>query len=71
MHRIWVAYAHTIAAGLGLPAFIVDPVSVDEFIPEARISGIPDIQRRPFTLNIRLWARQAPRTGHELGTSAS
>ncbi|MGI6364823.1 MAG: butyrate kinase [Bacillota bacterium] len=61
--------AHTIAAGLGLPAFIVDPVSVDEFIPEARISGIPDIQRRSrsHALNIRAVARRAARDlGHEL-----
>jgi butyrate kinase len=28
-----------------ISAFIVDPVVVDEFIPEARISGIPDIER--------------------------
>lgn len=38
-----------IARGLGdqfgLPSYVVDPVTVDEIIPEARISGIPDIPR--------------------------
>lgn len=61
--------AHTLASRLGLPAFIVDPVSVDEFIPEARISGIPEIQRRSrsHALNIRAVARRAARDlGHQL-----
>lgn len=36
-------------------AFIVDPVSVDEFDPLARISGIPQIERRSMVhaLNVR------------------
>ena len=38
-----------------IPSFIVDPVAVDEFTEEARISGIPQIQRRSLghALNIK------------------
>jgi len=38
--------ADEIARPLGIPAFIVDPVVVDEFEDWARVSGIPEIQRR-------------------------
>jgi len=61
--------AHSLASRGGIPAFIVDPVSVDEFIPEARISGIPEIERRSrsHARNIRAVARRAARDlGHEL-----
>lgn len=37
--------AYNLAKELGIPAFIVDPVSVDEMEPEARISGVPDLPR--------------------------
>jgi len=37
--------AYNLANQLGIPAFIVDPVSVDEMEPEARISGVPDLPR--------------------------
>ncbi len=39
----------------GISSFIVDPVAVDEFTEEARISGIPQIQRRSLghALNIK------------------
>ncbi|MDR2546952.1 MAG: butyrate kinase [Lachnospiraceae bacterium] len=37
--------AKEIADLLDIPAFIVDPVVVDELIPEARLSGIPEIPR--------------------------
>lgn len=37
--------ANEIAKGLNIPAFIVDPVVVDELEEVARISGIPEIQR--------------------------
>lgn len=37
--------AYDLAKELGIPAFIVDPVSVDEMEPEARISGVPDLPR--------------------------
>lgn len=53
--------ADQIAKDLNIPAFIVDPVSVDEFIPEARISGLPEIKRRSLghALNIKATARKA------------
>ena len=61
-----------IAAGLsaryGKPAFIVDPVSVDELIQVARYTGLPDIQRRSVfhALNQKAMARHA---ASELGKS--
>ena len=49
-----------------IPAYIVDPVSVDEFDDVARICGMPDLQRRSLThaLNIKATAR---RCAEELG----
>lgn len=38
--------ASVIGKSLGIPAFIVDPVVVDEMQAVARISGIPEIQRK-------------------------
>ena len=37
--------ADLVAKQHNVKAFIVDPVSVDEILPVARVSGIPDIQR--------------------------
>ncbi len=53
--------AYELAEELGIPAFMVDPVSVDEFIPEARISGMPEIERRSLDhpLNAKIVARKA------------
>lgn len=53
--------AKTIADMAGIPAFTVDPVSVDEFEPLARYSGHPLIQRRSLahTLNIHAVGRMA------------
>ena len=50
--------AHAIASSVGIPAMIVDPVSVDEFEPEARLSGWPSIERRSLlhALNVRATA---------------
>ncbi|MFA9398121.1 MAG: butyrate kinase [Clostridiaceae bacterium] len=38
--------AYEIANGIGKEAYIVDPVVVDEFCDVARISGIPEIERK-------------------------
>ena len=38
--------AYEIAQSLGIDAFIVDPVVVDELEPIARISGLPEVQRK-------------------------
>jgi butyrate kinase len=53
--------AHELVAGTEVPAFIVDPVSVDEFIPEARVSGLPQIERVSLShaLNQKMVARKA------------
>ncbi len=52
--------AYRIAHHYQVPAFIVDPVSVDEFSPVARISGCPDFPRFSFVhaLNIRATVHQ-------------
>jgi butyrate kinase len=53
--------AHEIAGQAGVPAWIVDPVSVDEFEPLARVSGWPEIERRSIShaLNLKATARKA------------
>ncbi len=53
--------AHEIALTAGIPAFIVDPVCVDEFDPIARVSGLPEIERRSLShaLNLKAAARRA------------
>ena len=53
--------AFDLTKGTGVPAFIVDPVSVDEFPPIARISGLPELPRRSLShaLNIKMVARKA------------
>lgn len=53
--------AYAIANPLGIPAYIVDPVIVDEFEELARFSGIPEIQRKSkdHPLNQKAVARKA------------
>lgn len=53
--------ANKLSINYNVPAFVVDPVTVDEFIPEARISGISGIERksRSHALNIRATVREA------------
>ena len=60
--------ADEIARPLGLPAFIVDPVVVDELEDWARLSGVPEIRRRSIfhALNHKYSARLAAR---QLGRS--
>jgi butyrate kinase len=62
--------AQEIARDYNVPAFVVDPVTVDEMIPEARLSGLPEIERlsRQHALNIRACVRKA---AAELGTVPS
>jgi butyrate kinase len=52
--------AHRFAEPRQIPAFVVDPVTVDNFPPIARISGFPDIVRRcrSHALNIKAVARE-------------
>ena len=55
------AMAQRIADDYRCPAYVVDPVSVDEFEPLARYSGHPAIERRALShaLNIHAAARRA------------
>ena len=57
--------AQALADRVGIPAFIVDPPSVDEFEESARISGLPELPRHSqlHALNIR---RVALRVAQEL-----
>jgi len=58
--NIGVFLAHGIAEPLGIPSFFVDPVSVDEFEPVARISGLKEIPRLSLShsLNMKAVARR-------------
>ncbi|MBU5674806.1 butyrate kinase [Alkaliphilus sp. MSJ-5] len=53
--------AHEIAGQLNIPSFIVDPVVVDELDDIARISGIPQLDRKSIfhALNQKAVARRA------------
>ncbi len=55
------ALAHELAKEYACPALIVDPVSVDEFEPLARFSGLPFIERKSLShaLNIHAAGRRA------------
>ncbi|MBP2662170.1 MAG: buk2 1 [Firmicutes bacterium] len=52
--------ARGIANQVNIPAFIVDPVSVDELEPLARISGLPEVPRRSLfhALNLKAVAHR-------------
>lgn len=52
--------ARDIADELGIPSYIADPVVVDEMIPYARISGIPELPRESIfhALNQKAVARK-------------
>jgi len=52
--------AKSIADTVGIPSFVVDPVSVDEFLPEARITGIKEIEKASWlhALNQKAVARK-------------
>lgn len=60
--------AGAIAEELDIPAFIVDPVCVDELQPLARLSGIPEIERASIfhALNQKAVARRFARTRSRL-----
>ncbi len=66
------ALADAVAAPRGIPAFIVDPVAVDEMTPLARYAGLPLLERRCLShaLNIHAAARKAcEQIGKELAAS--
>jgi butyrate kinase len=53
--------AFELASRVGVPAYIVDPVCVDEFDDLARVSGLPEIERKSLShaLNLKAVARRA------------
>lgn len=61
--NLGAALAREIAHPYGRPAFIVDPVVVDEMEPVARISGLPGMPRRSLfhALNQKAVARRVSR----------
>jgi len=68
-HNVMVEHASLLGAPLasviaeeaGCPAYIVDPVSMDEMTEEARISGLPEIKRRAIShaLSVKAVSRAA------------
>ena len=52
--------AFSISQENDIPAFVYDPVTVDEMIPVAKFTGIPEIRRRSLghNLNMRVMARR-------------
>lgn len=60
------ALALAVAGARGVPAFVVDPQSVNELLPEARVTGVAGVTReaRFHALNARVVARRA---AHEVG----
>ena len=58
--------AFALADPLGIPAFIVDPVCVDEMAPEAKITGLPGLPKPSLlhALNVKAMVRRA---AHDLG----
>jgi butyrate kinase len=53
--------ARALADAAGCPAFVVDPVCVDELEDEARLTGLPEIPRRALShaLSVKAAAREA------------
>ncbi len=67
--NLGASIAYGIAQEYKVPAYVVDPVTVDEFIPEARISGVPEFQRRSrlHALNVNACVRkEAARLGKNI-----
>jgi butyrate kinase len=63
MSNLGVFLADRIARANGISAYFMDPVSVDEFEPLARLSGIPEIERKSLVhaLNVKAAGREAAR----------
>jgi butyrate kinase len=55
-----VCLADRLIQGTDIPAFFVDPVSVDEMEPSARLTGMPELERKSLVhaLNIKAAARK-------------
>lgn len=53
--------AHAVGLRYGVPAYVVDPVAVDEMLPVAKYTGLPQIHRQALShaLNLHAAARKA------------
>ena len=53
--------ADLIAREAGCPAYVVDPVTVDEMLEEVRLTGLPEVPRRPLShaLSVKAVSRLA------------
>lgn len=62
--------AYYLGQKTGVPAYIVDPVSVDETEPPARLSGLPELPRlsQSHALNMKAVARKV---AHKMGKTYS
>ena len=72
--NIGAALAQSIAVPLNLPAYIYDPVTVDELEPIARITGLKEMERRGqgHNLNMRAAAiKKAKELGQPYGAVTS
>ena len=58
--------AHSISQDLGIDAYIYDPVTVDELEPIARITGLPEMERKGMGHNLNMRA-SAIRYAEEVG----
>ncbi len=58
--RLGCVLADRLARPAGVPALVVDPVSVDEYDEISRVSGLPELPRRSLThaLNMKAVARR-------------
>ena len=65
--NLGIPMAAALAHELGVPAFVVDPVIVDEMVPEAELSGYAPIKRKSVAhvLSVRTAAQ---RTAHKMGS---
>ncbi|MFA4838172.1 MAG: butyrate kinase [Candidatus Neomarinimicrobiota bacterium] len=70
--NLGASIADGVAKEYHVPAYVVDPVTVDEFTPEARISGTPEIIRRSrlHALNVNACVRkESEKLGKPIGES--
>ena len=64
--NLGAALAQDIAEEAGVPAYIYDPVTVDEMIPEVRLTGLKEMQRMGMGHNLNMRAT-ALRYADQLG----
>ncbi|MFA4987447.1 MAG: butyrate kinase [Candidatus Brocadiia bacterium] len=59
--NLGASLALSVARRAGAPAFIIDPIATDDFIPLTRLSGVPEVERVSLmhSLNLRAKARHA------------